>query len=258
MESILERSLGAGIGLGAGGLEGDAPEPAGATGAPASRVAAVSVVHERYAIPEWGVGALSTDGGVVVAHDFHFGEVPAVAGVLSTSPAVPPVTPAGLLAGRSGFLAGPPEGAAGPPTGTVAVDGARMGNGFVPERPRPPSRRVERVPTELVRRFAAFLAGEAVGFDDVEIDLGWATPFQRAVAETLRGIPRGEVVTYGELAALTGFPGAARAVGTFCATNRLAFIVPCHRVVAASGVGGYGTAGVDTKRRLLALEGVVL
>lgn len=107
----------------------------------------------------------------------------------------------------------------------------------------------------LSARFAAFLTGVPDDFRDVEIDLDWATPFQRAVAERLRGVPRGEVVAYGELAALAGYPGAARAVGTFCARNRFAFLIPCHRVVAADGIGGYGSAGVEVKRALLALEG---
>jgi methylated-DNA-[protein]-cysteine S-methyltransferase len=111
---------------------------------------------------------------------------------------------------------------------------------------------------ELPARFAAFLSGTADDFLDVAIDLAWTTRFQRAVAEALRRIRRGEVVTYGELAALAGRPRAARAVGTFCAENRFAFVVPCHRVVAASGVGAYGSAGVEVKRRLLALDGIVL
>jgi len=111
---------------------------------------------------------------------------------------------------------------------------------------------------ELVRRFRAFLAGDAVDFAEVELDLGWATPLQHALADTLRVVPRGEVVSYGELAALAGRPGAARAAGAFCAANRFAFIVPCHRVVSAQGIGGYGSAGVEVKRRLLALEGVSL
>ena len=110
----------------------------------------------------------------------------------------------------------------------------------------------------LVSRFEAFLAGEDVTFDDVELDLGWATPFQRDVADALRAVPRGEVVTYGELAALAGYPGAARAAGSFCAANRFSFLVPCHRVVAAHGIGSYGSTGVEVKRRLLALEGVHL
>jgi methylated-DNA-[protein]-cysteine S-methyltransferase len=110
----------------------------------------------------------------------------------------------------------------------------------------------------LIRRFHAFLRGDDVSFEDVAIDLEWTTPLQRALADTLRAVPRGEVVSYGELAALAGRPGAARAAGAFCAANRFAFLVPCHRVVAAHGIGGYGSAGIEVKRRLLALEGVSL
>ena len=110
----------------------------------------------------------------------------------------------------------------------------------------------------LVDRFRAFLAGDAVDFGDIVLDLEWATPFQRALVATLRRVPRGDVVSYGELAALAGRPGAPRAAGALCAANRFAFILPCHRVVAAHGIGGYGSAGVEVKRRLLALEGVSL
>ena len=110
----------------------------------------------------------------------------------------------------------------------------------------------------LTERFARFFAGERDDFLDVEIDLDEATPFQRAVAEALRRIPYGEVVTYGELAALAGHPGAHRAVGSFCAHNRFAVVVPCHRVVAADGIGPYGSLGTDYKRRLLGLEGASL
>jgi methylated-DNA-[protein]-cysteine S-methyltransferase len=108
----------------------------------------------------------------------------------------------------------------------------------------------------LVERLLAYFRGERVGFEDVELDLEWATPFQRAVAETLRRIRYGEVVTYGELAALAGHPNAQRAAGSFCAANRFPIFVPCHRVVAANGLGSYGTLGTAYKRRLLALEGV--
>jgi methylated-DNA-[protein]-cysteine S-methyltransferase len=108
----------------------------------------------------------------------------------------------------------------------------------------------------LAGRLQAFFAGGADDFADVELDFddGFYGDCQRA----LRAVPRGDVVTYGELAALAGRPGAARAAGTFCARNRLAPFVPCHRVVAADGIGGYGTLGLDYKRRLLALEHVVL
>jgi O-6-methylguanine DNA methyltransferase len=110
----------------------------------------------------------------------------------------------------------------------------------------------------LVARFRAFLEGEDDDFADVEIDLDWATPLQRSLVEALRSVPRGEVVSYGELAALAGRPQAPRAAGAVCSDNRFSFVVPCHRVVSATGIGGYGSAGVEVKRRLLALEGVVL
>jgi len=100
-----------------------------------------------------------------------------------------------------------------------------------------------------------YYAGEPVSFADVPIDLDWCTPFQRSLVDAARSIPRGETVTYGELAALAGRPNAARAAGTFCAHNRFGLVVPCHRVVAAAGLGSYGSLGVDYKRRLLALEG---
>jgi methylated-DNA-[protein]-cysteine S-methyltransferase len=113
-------------------------------------------------------------------------------------------------------------------------------------------------PHPLAERFVRFFAGERDDFLDVDIDLEEATPFQRDVAEALRRIPYGETVTYGELAALAGHPGAHRAVGTFCAHNRFAVVVPCHRVVASDGIGPYGSLGTDYKRRLLALEGASL
>jgi methylated-DNA-[protein]-cysteine S-methyltransferase len=100
-----------------------------------------------------------------------------------------------------------------------------------------------------------FFAGLPVGFDDVALDLDWCTEFQRSLVATLRAVPRGETITYGELAALAGHPNAQRAAGSFCGANRFAIIVPCHRVVAADGLGGYGSLGPTYKRRLLELEG---
>jgi methylated-DNA-[protein]-cysteine S-methyltransferase len=111
---------------------------------------------------------------------------------------------------------------------------------------------------QVVARLCRYFAGDRIGFDDIPIDLDWCTPFQRAVSDTLRAVPYGEVVTYGELAALAGYPNAQRAAGTFCAHNRLPLIVPCHRVVAADGIGKYGSLGQGFKRRLLGLEGVAL
>ena len=108
----------------------------------------------------------------------------------------------------------------------------------------------------LAEQLRAYFAGKRVDFGDVELDVEWMTPFQTAVAGTLRRVPYGEVVTYGELAALAGHPNAQRAAGSFCAGNRFPILVPCHRVVSANGLGAYGSLGLDYKRRLLALEGV--
>jgi methylated-DNA-[protein]-cysteine S-methyltransferase len=79
--------------------------------------------------------------------------------------------------------------------------------------------------------------------------------FMQRVWAAMRDIPAGQVMTYGELAAAAGNPRAARAVGHACSTNALAPFVPCHRVVAATGIGDYGF-GVETKARMLQLEGV--
>jgi methylated-DNA-[protein]-cysteine S-methyltransferase len=119
-----------------------------------------------------------------------------------------------------------------------------------------PSRVDRRLGTgPLVDRLRRYFEGEDVSFDDVPLDLEHETPFLERCARALREIPRGEVVTYGELAALAGAPGAARAAGSFCARNRLGLFVPCHRVVAAGGLGSYGSYGLAYKRRLLELEG---
>ncbi len=81
-------------------------------------------------------------------------------------------------------------------------------------------------------------------------------PFYRKVWLACARIPKGGVLSYGELARRIGHPGAARAVGTALARNPFAPLVPCHRVIAADGrLGGYsGRGGLRTKRRLLAQE----
>jgi methylated-DNA-[protein]-cysteine S-methyltransferase len=113
-------------------------------------------------------------------------------------------------------------------------------------------------PQRLAERLRSYFSGDRDSFSDVEIDVDAATEFQRAVTAVLRAVPYGETVTYGELAALSGHPGAQRAVGTFCAHNRFGVVVPCHRVIAAGGLGSYGSLGVSYKRRLLELEHAAL
>ena len=108
---------------------------------------------------------------------------------------------------------------------------------------------------EVLRVLQSYFVGDPVPLEHVPVDLEYGTPFLARCAAALRTVPRGEVVTYGELAALAGAPGAARAAGSFCARNRLGLFVPCHRVVGAGGLGSYGSYGIGYKRRLLALEG---
>lgn len=119
--------------------------------------------------------------------------------------------------------------------------------------PTPPDERCAAHP--LGARLAAYFAGEPISFADDDLGVEWPTPFATDVAAALRRIPWGDAVTYGELAALAGHPGAQRAVGSFCARNPVPLFVPCHRVVAAGGIGSYGSLGSAYKRRLLALEG---
>ena len=210
-------------------------------------VGGMRAARREYAVPGWGVGELWIGDGVVLAHEFSFDP--------------------GAGAPSAGVGARPPKGAQSPPTSTLPAVPARVGHDFAPtsQRPESMSRALDARSSDrdldadaLVERFAAFFAGEDPALGDVPIDLSWATPFQHDVALTLRAVPRGEVVSYGELAALAGYPRAGRAAGGFCAQNRLMLLVPCHRVVGATGLGGYGSAGLGVKRRLLELEGVRL
>ncbi|GLW47989.1 methylated-DNA--protein-cysteine methyltransferase [Streptomyces sp. NBRC 14336] len=110
---------------------------------------------------------------------------------------------------------------------------------------------------EAIRQLKAYFAGERQGF---ELPLDWSliSGFNREVLRELAGgVPYGSVVGYGDLARRVGQPGAAQAVGMAMGANPLPVVVPCHRVVESDGgIGGFG-GGVETKRRLLALEGVL-
>ena len=110
---------------------------------------------------------------------------------------------------------------------------------------------------EIGAALAAELAGQSGALDAVAVAFRGGTAFQRRVWEELRTIPRGATVTYGELAARIGMPGAARAVGAAVARNPVSVVVPCHRVVGADGsLTGYA-GGVERKRALLAIEGAL-
>ena len=105
-----------------------------------------------------------------------------------------------------------------------------------------------------------YFAGRPLELDDIPVDLGATSAFERTVLTALRTVKRGTTTTYGALARLVGEPGAARAVGMAMARNPVPVIVPCHRVLAAGNKkGGFSApGGTATKERLLALEGVTL
>jgi methylated-DNA-[protein]-cysteine S-methyltransferase len=113
-----------------------------------------------------------------------------------------------------------------------------------------------RILRETERQLTDYFAGRRREFDVPLAPAG--TEFQLATWRALQDVPFGETISYGELARRMGRPRAVRAVGTANGANPIAIIVPCHRVIGADGtLTGYG-GGLDTKRRLLSLEGAML
>jgi len=109
---------------------------------------------------------------------------------------------------------------------------------------------------EIADVLARYGSGDVDALDEVSV-LQAGGPFQQQAWVAMRGIRAGAIETYGGLARRAGHPRAARAAGTACAINLVAPFVPCHRVVASDGLGGYGY-GTDIKIHLLEHEGVVL
>jgi methylated-DNA-[protein]-cysteine S-methyltransferase len=200
----------------------------------------VSVTSVSYAARDWGVGEVWFENGRLVWHDLPRERKPAprqATSIGTRARARARVTPTRSMGG----VDNPP-----PSRSTIPPKTRRGGDGSAP------------IAKELVHRLEAYFAEERVSFDDIELDLdGWTT-FQLDIARALRSVPWGEVVSYGDLARVAGYPRAQRAAGTFCARNRYGIVVPCHRVVGAAGLGSYGSLGIEYKKRLLALEGVTL
>jgi methylated-DNA-[protein]-cysteine S-methyltransferase len=185
----------------------------------------VAVTQVAYEVEGWGVGELVVADERVVWHELPWPRAESPARDRTTrrqDPSRPPAHP-GLEAGA-----------------VVSQKASSGDRGLV---------------TEVVQMLQAYFAGEQAPLETVPVDLDYHTPFLTRCAAALRTIARGDVVTYGELAALAGAPGAARAAGSFCAHSHLSIFVPCHRVVSAGGLGSYGSYGTGYKRRLLALEG---
>ena len=109
---------------------------------------------------------------------------------------------------------------------------------------------------DVIRRMVESLRGEADDLVDVLLDFDALPPFRRKVFEVVRTIPAGETMSYGEVAAAVGSPGAARAVGQALGRNPYPIVVPCHRVLAANGAlhGFSAPGGIVTKRRMLEIE----
>jgi len=125
-----------------------------------------------------------------------------------------------------------------------AIVGVRLGQAGGDER--------SELLDEALAQLAAYFAGTLTAFDLPLAPAG--SPFQKAVYDAMLRIPFGDTMTYGEIASALDSP--AQPVGQACGSNPIALIIPCHRVVGASGLGGFSAAGgVDTKVALLRHEG---
>jgi methylated-DNA-[protein]-cysteine S-methyltransferase len=123
-----------------------------------------------------------------------------------------------------------------------------------------PDAREQRPPPDIetaIEGIVALLRGEPADLSDVALDLSGVVAFHARVYAFTRGIPRGETITYGEIASKLRLSGAVRSVAQALARNPFVIIVPCHRVLEA---GGYADrisphGGAISKRRLLSIEG---
>ncbi len=105
----------------------------------------------------------------------------------------------------------------------------------------------------------SYFEGKPVDFSPIELNWHGLSEFSKSVLGTLRDLPSGETITYGELAAKAGHSGASRATGTALSNNPFPIIVPCHRVIRSDGSLGQFSAwgGEKTKQKLLKLEGAI-
>lgn len=108
---------------------------------------------------------------------------------------------------------------------------------------------------DMAREIELYFDGQLSEFK-TPIDVSEGTPFQNSVWKKLLDIPYGGTATYREIAEGVGRPGAARAVGNAVGANPIPIVIPCHRVLASNGLGGY-SSGIDIKKVLLRVEGTL-
>jgi len=142
------------------------------------------------------------------------------------------------------------------PAGPVrlAFLGTRLVGVMLGEAAAPEVAALPRPCREIALALQDFLAGRRPSLPALPFLLTRGTPFQQRVWLALPAIPTGTTATYGEVAARLGLPRGARAVGQAAGCNPLPVVLPCHRVVAKNGPGGFG-AGLAWKGFLLAREG---
>jgi methylated-DNA-[protein]-cysteine S-methyltransferase len=138
------------------------------------------------------------------------------------------------------------------PERTEAATRARLARRSGAAREVEPPPDVQRAVDAIV----SLLGGDSTDLSFIELDLNGVPEFHRRVYDVARTIPAGATLSYGEIAARLGDPGAARAVGQALGRNPIPIIVPCHRVLAAGGrTGGFSArGGTATKLNLLAIE----
>lgn len=132
-----------------------------------------------------------------------------------------------------------------------------FGAAAAPAAPDPPSAAAAALLRRARAQLLEYFAGRRRAFE-LPVDLSAVGPFQRQVLEHTAAVPAGQVLTYGQVARALGRPGAARAVGGALNRNPVPIVVPCHRIVGASGrLVGYA-GGLERKRALLELEGALV
>jgi methylated-DNA-[protein]-cysteine S-methyltransferase len=153
------------------------------------------------------------------------------------------------------------------PLGTCAIAWSDTGltRFLLPDPARPAGGGTESDPppwvAEIIARVQKHIAGEPQDFSDVRYDFGRMPEFNRSVLRAALAVKSGHTATYGELATAIGqTAAAARAVGSALGDNPWPLLIPCHRIVAATGkmTGFSGPGGIATKIKLLALEGAQL